>query len=126
MIAFSGADEELLLQIPVLVDIHAEATRKRAWPYLDGRVSAASVLIPTSRPLMSILTVARPISTWDDGGMGGRDGQEAIIHRFLTGMLTRFEVCDLRMDAAVEMMKRRAKSLITRLSMKLIRFFSMK
>lgn len=127
---FRRADEELpLLEgLPVLVDIHAEATsEKRAMSlYLDGRVSAVlgtHTHVQTADEHILDGGTAYISDVGMTGGHGGVIGmdKEAIIHRFLTGMPTRFEVCksDLRMDAVViEIDKASGRSLsITRLSL---------
>jgi hypothetical protein len=127
---FRRADDELpLLEgFPVLVDIHAEATsEKRAMSlYLDGRVSAVlgtHTHVQTADEHILNGGTAYISDVGMTGGHGGVIGmdKEAIIHRFLTGMPTRFEVCksDLRMDAVViEIDEASGRSLsITRLSL---------
>ena len=127
---FRRADEELprLEGLPVLVDIHAEATsEKRAMSlYLDGRVSAVlgtHTHVQTADEHILDGGTAYISDVGMTGGHGGVIGmdKEAIIHRFLTGMPTRFEVCksDLRMDAVViEIDEASGRSLsITRLSL---------
>lgn len=85
----------------VLVDFHAEATsEKRALAlYLDGRVSA---VIGTHTHVQtadeSILHGGTAYQT-DCGMTGGHGGvigmkREGVLPRFLTGMPTRFEVCE--------------------------------
>ncbi|KUK62867.1 MAG: Metallophosphoesterase [Synergistales bacterium 57_84] len=109
---FRRADEELLRMegLPVLVDVHAEATsEKRAMAlYLDGRVSAVlgtHTHVQTADETILSGGTAYISDVGMTGGHGGVIGMEkdAIINRFLTGMPTKFEVCktDLKMDAVV-------------------------
>jgi len=129
---FRRADEVLVSMegIPVLVDMHAEATsEKRALAlYLDGRVAAVlgtHTHVQTADEEILEGGTAYISDVGMTGGHGGVIGmdKEAIISRFLTGMPAKFEVCsrDVRMDAViVEIDERTGKSLsISRFSMDL-------
>ena len=92
---------EALGNIPVLVDFHAEATseKKALAVYLDGRVSA---LVGTHTHVQTADDQVLPGGTAyiSDVGMTGGDGgiigvkSETVLPRYLTGMPTKFEVCD--------------------------------
>ncbi|NLL36463.1 MAG: TIGR00282 family metallophosphoesterase [Fretibacterium sp.] len=103
---FRVADEELKeLQadgnLPILVDFHAEATseKKALALYLDGRVGA---LIGTHTHVQTadeqILSGGTAFLT-DAGMTGGHSGvigvkADSVLPRYLTGMPSRFEVCE--------------------------------
>jgi 2',3'-cyclic-nucleotide 2'-phosphodiesterase len=128
---FRRADEELMsleAGVPVLVDVHAEATsEKRALAlYLDGRVSAVVGTHTHVQTADEGILEGGTAFISDVGMTGGHGGvigmeKEAIISRFLTGMPSKFEVCgkDSRMDAVViEIDEKTGKSVsLTRLSM---------
>ena len=127
---FRRADEEIpnLEGLPVLVDIHAEATsEKRALGlYLDGRVSAVlgtHTHVQTADEEILDGGTAFITDVGMTGGHGGVIGmeKEAIISKFLTGMPSKFEVSNsnIRMDAVViEIDKATGKSIsISRLSL---------
>ncbi|MDO9507841.1 MAG: TIGR00282 family metallophosphoesterase [Thermovirgaceae bacterium] len=127
---FRRADEEIisLEGVPVLVDVHAEATsEKRALGfYLDGRVAAVvgtHTHVQTADEEILDGGTAYISDVGMTGGHGGVIGmeKEAIISRFLTGMPSKFEVCnkDIRMDAVViDIDEKTGKSLaISRLSL---------
>ncbi|GAB6281156.1 MAG: TIGR00282 family metallophosphoesterase [Thermovirga sp.] len=128
---FRKADEEiesLEEGIPVLVDIHAEATsEKRALGlYLDGRVSAVvgtHTHVQTADEEVLDGGTAYISDVGMTGGHGGVIGmeKEAIISKFLTGMPSKFEVSgkNIRMDAVViDIDEKTGKSLsISRLSL---------
>lgn len=127
---FRRADEELcsLKGVPVLVDIHAEATsEKRALGlYLDGRVSAVvgtHTHVQTADEEILEGGTAYISDVGMTGGHGGVIGmeKEAIISKFLTGVPTKFVVCskDIRMSAVViEIDENTGKSLsISRLTL---------
>jgi len=126
---FRRADEEIaaLDGLPVLVDIHAEATsEKRALGlYLDGRVSAVlgtHTHVQTADEEILDGGTAYITDVGMTGGHGGVIGmeKEAIISKFLTGMPSKFEVSskNIRMDAVViDIDEKTGKSLsISRLS----------
>ncbi len=110
---FRRADEELTsleAGIPVLVDVHAEATsEKRALAlYLDGRVSAVVGTHTHVQTADEGILEGGTAFISDVGMTGGHGGiigmeSESIISRFLTGMPSKFVVCgkDSRMDAVV-------------------------
>jgi len=109
---FRRADDEIdtLEGVPILVDVHAEATsEKRALGlYLDGRVSAVlgtHTHVQTADEEILDRGTAYISDVGMTGGHGGVIGmeKEAIISKFLTAMPTKFEVSskNLRMDAVV-------------------------
>jgi metallophosphoesterase (TIGR00282 family) len=87
--------------IPVLVDFHAEATseKKALAAYLDGRVS---VLLGTHTHVQTADEQVLPHGTAyisDVGMTGGHGGiigvkTETVMPRYLTGLPSKFEVCD--------------------------------
>lgn len=127
---FRRADEEIaaLEGVPILVDVHAEATsEKRALGlYLDGRVSAVlgtHTHVQTADEEILDGGTAYISDVGMTGGHGGVIGmeKEAVISRFLTGTPSKFEVSskNIRMDAVViEIDEATGKSLsISRLSL---------
>jgi metallophosphoesterase (TIGR00282 family) len=95
---------------PLLVDFHAEATseKKALAVYLDGRVSA---LVGTHTHVQTADEQILPGGTAyiSDAGMTGGHGgiigvkTETVLPRYLTGMPSRFEICDAdaRINAVV-------------------------
>jgi metallophosphoesterase (TIGR00282 family) len=96
--------------VPLLVDFHAEATseKKALAVYLDGRVSA---LVGTHTHVQTADARILPGGTAyisDVGMTGGHGGvigvkTETVLPRYLTGMPTKFEICDsdARINAVV-------------------------
>lgn len=92
---------EVLGNVPVLVDFHAEATseKKALAVYLDGRVSA---LVGTHTHVQTADDQVLPGGTAyisDVGMTGGHGGiigvrSETVLPRYLTGMPSKFEVSD--------------------------------
>jgi len=96
--------------IPVLADFHAEATSEKVAMsrYLDGRVSA---LIGTHTHVQTSDETILPGGTayiTDVGMTGGHGGiignkTDSVLSKFLTGMPSKFDVCDehLRINAVL-------------------------
>jgi metallophosphoesterase (TIGR00282 family) len=96
--------------VPMLVDFHAEATseKKALGIYLDGRVSA---LVGTHTHVQTADEQVLPGGTAyisDVGMTGGHGGiigvkTETALSRYLTGMPSKFEICDtnIRLNAVV-------------------------
>ena len=97
--------EELRTQegegLPILVDFHAEATseKKALALYLDGRVSAVSgthTHVQTADEQILPKGTAFLSDAGMTGGHGGVIGvtAETVLPRYLTGLPSRFEVCE--------------------------------
>jgi calcineurin-like phosphoesterase len=99
--ALNELEKNASANIPVVVDFHAEATseKKALGAYLDGRVSA---LIGTHTHVQTADEQVLPQGTAyisDVGMTGGHGGiigvkTETVMPRYLTGLPSKFEVCD--------------------------------
>ena len=96
--------------IPVLVDFHAEATSEKTAMsrYLDGRVSAilgTHTHVQTSDETVLPGGTAYITDVGMTGGHGGIIGNttDSVLPKFLTGMPSRFDVCNenLRINAVL-------------------------
>ncbi|MCL1874641.1 MAG: TIGR00282 family metallophosphoesterase [Synergistaceae bacterium] len=96
--------------IPILVDFHAEATSEKTAMsrYLDGRVSAllgTHTHVQTSDETILPGGTAYITDVGMTGGHGGIIGNstESVLPKYLTGMPSKFDVCDecLRINAVV-------------------------
>jgi metallophosphoesterase (TIGR00282 family) len=108
--ALDDLEKSASVNIPVVVDFHAEATseKKALAVYLDGRVSA---LLGTHTHVQTADEQILPHGTAyisDVGMTGGHGGiigvkTETVMPRYLTGLPSKFEVCDsdLKINAVV-------------------------